>query len=1051
MSAAFMLACLQQAAAQTLAPLWQTTVRETGKATGYLGSFSINNMRNAMSIDGAGNIFVTGYNQNYGRQSDTLTVKYSSAGSLLWRATDSPDGSGTYTMGISAKTTSDGGVVVSGKYSSIPAVLVVKYDSSGAQLWRNKLQFATLPSEPVMILDASGNILFATSVADAINLYKFDSAGNETWHRVLSTPPGGGNTVIRLAADTAGNVFIGGISHISGGDSDLLVAKVDGSGVELWRQIVGGTYGGSDFLRALAVDAAGSVYVLGSTPAASDQSNWLTLKFNSAGVEQWRAVMATAAPSGGEPRDIVLDNAGNTFVVGERRDNTTNFNSGVTVKYDSSGSEVWRRIDNAAIAYTEQSLTAGALAPNGDIVVTGETRGTGTTINFHTIRYDTNGNEVFRVVTSLPDYSDVPAAIAVDGNGEIVVAGNAATHSNHDFLTIKYSAAGAELWRANEGLDHNLYTSTVAVAADAAGNTYIAGLAYEGISGTDYLVAKIDASGVTQWQRRLRGKADTANRLTAMAIDGNGDILVTGLADNGERVFTARNYVTLKYSPAGVELWRAVADGAGNEEQATAIAVDGGNNVYVTGWSRTAAGARQGLTVKYNSAGAEIWRRIFAYSDDLPQYVGVDRDNNIIVAGYTYGAVGSGYSDRCFAVKYRQDGSEVWRVIEPGPGPVCLGGIDGAGNVYLAAIQYFSSSPTRVVVVKFDSSGNRQWGRQVVTTPTSYDEITGISVDRAGNAYLSMHSNFSSDNSALIVKLNESGLEQWRDSIPNVSMYFASFSRAPLVDSDGSVYVGGTSTLNGVTGPLAIKYSSNGSQLWRFEPGNVPNTINNVDAIALSGSDTVILAGPRDNFATAAKLSQAGTPSVPVLLSTVSRKTHGTAGIFDLALATYPFASLSSSMSVEPRIADGSHRLVFRFSPSAVLTSPGIATARDVAGNVIGTALTSMGFGSEILVDLTMPDNQRVIVTLAGVNGMFDYALPVSFHAGNFNGLSGNSQIAANSAVNAADISMTRARLQLYNGQFVTPANFLFDFDLSGKIDSGDLGVVKRGSGQHLR
>jgi hypothetical protein len=71
---------------------------------------------------------------------------------------------------------------------------------------------------------------------------------------------------------------------------------------------------------------------------------------------------------------------------------------------------------------------------------------------------------------------------------------------------------------------------------------------------------------------------------------------------------TGNDYVTIKYNSAGAELWTATYNGPGNSDDwAYSIAVDGSGNVYVTGGSRGSGTLDDFATIKYNANGVEQW------------------------------------------------------------------------------------------------------------------------------------------------------------------------------------------------------------------------------------------------------------------------------------------------------------------------------------------------------------------------------------------------------------------------------------------------------------
>ena len=160
-----------------------------------------------------------------------------------------------------------------------------------------------------------------------------------------------------------------------------------------------------------------------------------------------------------------------------------------------------------------------------------------------------------------------------------------------------------------------------------------------------------------------------------------------------------------------------------------------------------------------------------------------------------------------------------------------------------------------------------------------------------------------------------------------------------------------------------------------------------------------------------------------------SRKTH--AGIdYDLPLDT--MAQISGAFTVEPRAIGGGHRIVFHFNNT--VSSVTSVSARDANMMPVGTATPSFN-SNELIVTLTgVPDNQRMTVTVTGVNGS---ALTVPVAVGFLIG-----DVTNNHAVNAADISAVKSRIGPTTG-----ANFMFDLNASGAVSNADVSTVKARSG----
>ena len=81
----------------------------------------------------------------------------------------------------------------------------------------------------------------------------------------------------------------------------------------------------------------------------------------------------------------------------------------------------------------------------------------------------------------------------------------------------------------------------------------------------------------------------------AVAVDGSNNVIVTGYSAGSGSGF---DYATIKYSSAGVPLWTNRYNGPGNgDDTAAAVAVDGSDNVIVTGYSSS-----DYATIKYSTS-----------------------------------------------------------------------------------------------------------------------------------------------------------------------------------------------------------------------------------------------------------------------------------------------------------------------------------------------------------------------------------------------------------------------------------------------------------------
>ena len=167
------------------------------------------------------------------------------------------------------------------------------------------------------------------------------------------------------------------------------------------------------------------------------------------------------------------------------------------------------------------------------------------------------------------------------------------------------------------------------------------------------------------------------------------------------------------------------------------------------------------------------------------------------------------------------------------------------------------------------------------------------------------------------------------------------------------------------------------------------------------------------------------------VLSAVSRKTHGSAGTFDIALP------LGAPAGIECRSvgAGGNHQVVVTFGSPITINGLSVMSRDGQAG---GAATAN---GNIVTVNLTAVANaQTLLITLLGAsNGSTtaDLAIPMGVLAGDTNG---------DGTVNSGDSLQTRSR----SGQALGATNFRSDVNVDGAVNTGDSLIVRSRSGSAL-
>ena len=405
--------------------------------------------------------------------------------------------------------------------------VTIKYDASGAPLWSASFEtnFINAFSRGVAV-DASDNVYVAGHRNwwdDGLQRHRFDLAtvkydsnGNEQWRRVYE-PPGDLNVEARdVVTDASGNVMVLALTgalplgSCPNPVNDVLLLKYDTNGELLWtRTYDSGDCNGDQIARQsfstrnsqvpgqLAVDAFGNIYVAGATSRAKVGA--LILKFRADGTLAWAAEETLGRNDNVQNAqsyvvDLSTTPAGDVYVLGRVNETPIQgFPDIVTAKYLTDGTLAWLKPYDGGSGGLVASDFAEALTldASGNVLVTGWTR--------------------------------AQAVPAFDGTGENMVA-------------IRYAPDGTLHWAtiydnplANEEFYYWVEAGH-AIASDAAGNVYVAGMSFHTCCGTyDLLTVALDSAGQLLWDSRINVDPDASKHWAEYAlVDAAGDLYVGG-------------------------------------------------------------------------------------------------------------------------------------------------------------------------------------------------------------------------------------------------------------------------------------------------------------------------------------------------------------------------------------------------------------------------------------------------------------------------------------------------------------------------------------------
>jgi len=412
------------------------------------------------------------------------------------------------------------------------------------------------------------------------------------WVRRYDGPAHADDWATALAVDSAGNVYVAGVSYGTG--ADFVTIKYYPNGDTAW--VRRRDFFGDDAPSGLAVDAQGNVYVSGT----AGNNRIATVKYSSIGQPVWTRMFGTRAQGNG----LGLDAEGNVIVVGDTLTPPPTTTSDVAVlKYLPNGDTAWARFYDWA--GFDDAADVMALTEQGDICIAGWCSDTVPGGNLLAIRWSGVGERLWVAVYDGPlRGAETARDVAVDHQRNVVVTGVAdrGYGTPFDYLTIRYSPLGETTWVRRHNGTADGWDQANAVAADVAGNVCVTGYARNSETGNDCVTIKYSPDGEVVWIAEYNGPANSSDGGLALAVDSLGYVCVAGVSYRVAPVQS--DGLLLKYNPEGETMWvRRYSSSDIDDEQFTTCAVDRAGSVYVAGSTSSRSQGLDIIVAKYREFG----------------------------------------------------------------------------------------------------------------------------------------------------------------------------------------------------------------------------------------------------------------------------------------------------------------------------------------------------------------------------------------------------------------------------------------------------------------
>ncbi|GEM_PF-3230709 len=414
----------------------------------------------------------------------------------------------------------------------------------------------------------------------------------------------------------------------------------------------------NDIGRAVAIDAAGNVYVTGqyitkltigkaklkNMDGDLNNTDIFVAKYNTHGVAQW--AKRIHGRSNDYANGIAVDASGNAFVTGYFSSSSlTSGTSTITgagsqdmfvAKFDPNGNTLWLRGAGGAALDTAFAVT---IDNSGNAYVVGSYQSTsitfGSTTLVNTGKIDPFGNR----------YSDI-FMVKYNPTGTVVWAQAYGDSSHEEARDIKVDASG-NIYLTGTFASDSIMIDTCKIKS--AGGVHPAGIAY-----ADIFVAKLTPTLQALWAKRAGFLA--ADVPYGLGFDNSFNVYVAGSFESDSIRFDSttafvnngyKDVLLLKYDANGEFQWARQAGGMYSDEAVT-LAVDGAGNSYIGGYYESPSLTFGSTTLvnssspeskiflaKYNTSGNVVWAKSDASTSGVAHVyeLSIDGTGALLVTG----------------------------------------------------------------------------------------------------------------------------------------------------------------------------------------------------------------------------------------------------------------------------------------------------------------------------------------------------------------------------------------------------------------------------------
>lgn len=378
-------------------------------------------------------------------------------------------------------------------------------------------------------------------------LAKLDSNGVQLWS-VIYNFASLDDKAFALCVDASGNVYVTGSSEQGSGNADIVTIKYNSSGTQQWVSRVNGTNNTNDVGKSILFDGT-NVWVTGYATITGKGKDAILLKLNGSTGATISSPKRNGTANGDDIGEKICTDGTSIFVAGTTKNTTTNGDIFVACFNISASTLTWSISINGSASGDESALDCKF--DNNELYICGYSNETSTGNDYYFARINKSNGTVnySKIYDGGYSGSDMATSLVPDKIGDYGITGIVTNGSNTEYHTQMYSTS-ALIWTHIQPVNGAYTTSNPKIALDTIAKCfYVCGAYYN--STLDGLLYQIDPTGIKRWTQYHNGSGSARDINVNLVVDGFGRIFLNS-ANETSTSTGVYNYDVIRYSQTPV-------------------------------------------------------------------------------------------------------------------------------------------------------------------------------------------------------------------------------------------------------------------------------------------------------------------------------------------------------------------------------------------------------------------------------------------------------------------------------------------------------------------